>query len=161
MPNAGVAVVIGASVGGLLAARALHDSYGRVILLDRDALPAAPTVRRAVPQGHQLHVLLARGREVMDELFPGLSAELCAAGAPLVDLHGDVHWYNDGYRMRRAPSDLIAVGMTRPALELALRRRVADLPGVEMWPGSEVAALTSTVDKTRITGVQVVADSGG
>jgi 2-polyprenyl-6-methoxyphenol hydroxylase-like FAD-dependent oxidoreductase len=161
MPTAGVAVVIGASVGGLLAARALHDSYGRVIVLDRDALPATPTVRRTVPQGHQLHVLLARGREVMDELFPGLSAELCAAGARLVDLHGDVHWYNDGFRMRRAASELIAVGMTRPALELAIRHRVAALPGVEIRPRSEVVALTSTMDGSRITGVEVVVGSDG
>jgi 2-polyprenyl-6-methoxyphenol hydroxylase-like FAD-dependent oxidoreductase len=39
MSSAGTAVVIGASIGGLLAARALSDSYARVVVLDRDVLP--------------------------------------------------------------------------------------------------------------------------
>lgn len=93
MSSAGTAVVIGASVGGLLAARVLSDCYARVVLLDRDVLPESAAARRGVPQGRQLHVLLSRGKEALDELFPGLSAELNARGAPLVDLHGDVHWY--------------------------------------------------------------------
>lgn len=42
MAPAGRAVVVGASMGGLLAARALSDTYPEVLLLDRDALPAAP-----------------------------------------------------------------------------------------------------------------------
>jgi 2-polyprenyl-6-methoxyphenol hydroxylase-like FAD-dependent oxidoreductase len=143
MPAAGSAVVIGASIGGLLAARVLSDCYERVVLLDRDVLPDQPAARRAVPQGRQLHVLLARGKEALDELFPGLS-----------DLHDDVHWYNDGYRMRRAPSPLIAVGMSRPLLEDTLRARVAALPGVEIRSPVEVLGLTATADGSRVTGVR-------
>ena len=33
------AIVIGASMGGLLAARALADYYGEVTVIERDALP--------------------------------------------------------------------------------------------------------------------------
>ena len=42
------AIVIGASMGGLLAARALTDYYQQVTLLERDTFPA---LRRAHPQG--------------------------------------------------------------------------------------------------------------
>ena len=45
------AVVIGGSMGGLVAARVLADAYERVTVLDRDALPAAPAARKGVPQG--------------------------------------------------------------------------------------------------------------
>jgi 2-polyprenyl-6-methoxyphenol hydroxylase-like FAD-dependent oxidoreductase len=159
MSATGSAVVIGGSIGGLLAARVLSDRYARVVILDRDVLPTVATARRGVPQGRQLHVLLSRGKEALDELFPGLSAELNGRGAPLVDLHGDVHWYNDGQRMLRAPSPLIALGMSRPLLEDALRARIAALPGVEIRSRVEVLGLTA--DAGRITGVRLLAPGGG
>jgi 2-polyprenyl-6-methoxyphenol hydroxylase-like FAD-dependent oxidoreductase len=155
MSTTGTAVVIGGSIGGLLAARVLSDRYARVVVLDRDALPDRATARRGVPQGRQLHVLLWRGKEALDELFPGLSDELHARGAPLVDLHDDVHWYNDGERMRRAPSPLIAVGVSRPLLEDAVRARVVALPRVRVRGEVEVLGLTATADRRRITGVRL------
>src|SRR4051794_3956752 len=45
------AVVIGASMGGLLAARALADYYGEVTVVERDALPDGYEPRKGVPQG--------------------------------------------------------------------------------------------------------------
>ncbi|WP_203743967.1 FAD-dependent oxidoreductase [Actinoplanes cyaneus] len=155
MADEATAVVIGASMGGLLAARALSERFVRVIVIDRDLLPAEPASRRSVPQGRQLHVLLARGRSVLEELFPGLSAQLRDAGAPIVDLHDQVHWYNDGHRMRRAPSDLIGIGVSRPLLEHVIRSRVAALPGVELVPGTEVTGLLTDASGTTVTGVRV------
>lgn len=158
MSATGSAVVIGGSIGGLLAARVLADRYDRVVVLDRDALPDVATARRGVPQGRQLHVLLSRGKQALDELFPGLSAELNGRGAPLVDLHDDVHWYNDGQRMRRAPSPLIALGLSRPLLEDAVRARVTALPGVEIRSRVEVLGLAA--DGGRVTGVRLLAPGG-
>ncbi|MGN9910187.1 FAD-dependent oxidoreductase [Phytohabitans sp. LJ34] len=155
MAAAGTAVVVGASMGGLLAARVLSEAYSKVFVVDRDRLPDDPVARRGVPQGRQLHVLLARGREAFDELFPGLSGELGALGAPLVDLHDEVHWYNDGFRMRRAPSDLIAVGVSRALLEHRVRERVGALPGVELCAPVDVLGLEATSDRRRVTGVRV------
>ena len=65
------AVVLGASVAGLLAARVLADFYGRVTVVERDSLPLDPVNRRGVPQGRLIHALAARGTQVLDELFPG------------------------------------------------------------------------------------------
>lgn len=159
MAGDATAVVIGASMGGLLAARALSEHFARVVVIDRDLLPAAPESRRHVPQDRQLHVLLARGRSVLEELFPGLSAQLRDAGAPIVDLHEQVHWYNDGYRMRRAPSDLIGVGVSRPLLEHVIRTRVAELPGVELVPRTDVTGLLTDAGGTTVTGLQVAPHS--
>jgi 2-polyprenyl-6-methoxyphenol hydroxylase-like FAD-dependent oxidoreductase len=148
------AVVVGGSLGGLLAARVLSETFTRVSIVDRDVLPSAPASRRGVPQGRQLHVLLSRGREALDELFPGLSDELAGIGAPLVDLHGQVHWYNDGHLMRRAPSTLTAVGASRPLLEHCVRARVAALAGVEFLPPAEAVGLLATADRRRVTGLR-------
>jgi 2-polyprenyl-6-methoxyphenol hydroxylase-like FAD-dependent oxidoreductase len=106
-------------------------------------------------------VLLARGRDVLDELFPGLTGELVAAGVPLVDLHEQVDWINNGYLMRRAPSTLKAFGIGRPLLEHTVRTRVAELPGVQFVPECEVLGLLASPNSRRITGVRVQERDGG
>ncbi|WP_432953876.1 FAD-dependent oxidoreductase [Micromonospora haikouensis] len=155
MSRAGNAVVLGASMAGLIAARVLSDAYDSVTLVDRDALPDVAAPRRGVPQSRQLHVLLSRGRAALDDLFDGLSDELHAAGAPLVDLNGQVHWFNDGYLMRRSASDLVGVGVSRPLLERTVRARVEQLPNARFRPPAEATALCSTDDRRRVTGVLV------
>ena len=54
------AVVLGASMGGLLAARVLADHCRSVTVVERDELATEPLNRRGVPQGRQPHALLAR-----------------------------------------------------------------------------------------------------
>jgi 2-polyprenyl-6-methoxyphenol hydroxylase-like FAD-dependent oxidoreductase len=74
----GHAIVIGASMGGLLAARAVAEHYDRVTVIERDGLPEAAEPRKGVPQGRHIHALFARGREGLEQLFPGLTEELVA-----------------------------------------------------------------------------------
>ena len=87
------AVVIGASIAGLLAARVLADSFERVTLIERDAFPATGDGRRGVPQGRHVHGLMARGREILEDLFPGLTDELVHRGAPLGDARVQGRWF--------------------------------------------------------------------
>ena len=79
------AVVLGASMAGLLAARTLADFFDTVTVVERDALPDGAANRRGVPQGRHLHALLARGAQVLEQLFPGLLDELVLDGAPFFD----------------------------------------------------------------------------
>jgi 2-polyprenyl-6-methoxyphenol hydroxylase-like FAD-dependent oxidoreductase len=81
------AVVLGASIGGLLAARVLADHYRSVTIVDRDELDDEATPRRGVPQGRHGHVLLARSSQILAELFPGFADDLAAEGVRGV--HGD------------------------------------------------------------------------
>ena len=96
MPKIGDhAVVVGASMGGLLAARVLADAYQRVTIVDRDPLPERGGDRKGVPQGRHAHALLPRGAQILDELFPGILADLAAAGVPVL---GDLRevWFSVG-----------------------------------------------------------------
>src|ERR1700722_20179595 len=77
------AVVLGASMSGLLAARVLADAYHRVTVVDRDRLPEGAADRRGGPQGAHAHALLPRGAQALEELFPGILAGLAAAGVPV------------------------------------------------------------------------------
>jgi len=79
------AVVLGASMGGLVAARVLADFYDEVTVVERDVLPQVAANRRGVPQGRHVHALLGRGSAVLDELFPAFTVDLIEAGAPVLD----------------------------------------------------------------------------
>ena len=130
------AIVIGASMGGLLAARALADHYEEVTVLERDGLPEAHEPRKGVPQGRHAHGLLARGREVLDRLFPGLSEEMVAQGAVYGDLVDNVRWFNHGVYLLNVPSAMVGLLVSRPMLEDGVRRRLLQLPNVRLAPQS-------------------------
>jgi choline dehydrogenase-like flavoprotein len=95
------AVVIGASMAGLLAARVLADHFRRVTVVERDRLPIGPEPRKGLPQARHVHILLWRGQVILDRLFPGLQGELGQAGAPRVDWIGDARWYSFGGKPRK------------------------------------------------------------
>ena len=149
------AVVIGASVAGLLAASVLSESCERVTVYDRDTLPAQPEHRRGVPQSRQLHALHARGAQALDELLPGFRNEMIVAGAVTADTQADAHWYLDDYLLRPAPSGLEGIALSRPVLEWLIRSRVAKAPNVTITDTTDVAGLM-TADG-RVTGVRVSA----
>jgi flavin-dependent dehydrogenase len=58
------AVVLGASIAGLLTARVFCERFAEVVLLERDVLPERPAARKGTPHAVHPHGLLARGREV-------------------------------------------------------------------------------------------------
>jgi 2-polyprenyl-6-methoxyphenol hydroxylase-like FAD-dependent oxidoreductase len=155
------ALVLGAGIAGLLAARAVAEAYDRVTVVDRDDLPDRPTPRRGVPQGPHAHALLARGRQVLEDLFPGLTADLVADGAPAGDALGDVRLHFDGHRLRHTHSGLTVVSVSRALLEHHVRRRVRALPGVTFAPPSDIVGLSATPDARRIAGARILRRADG
>lgn len=155
-PPAGHAVVIGASMAGLLAARVLADTYQRVTVVDRDALPDAVEHRRGVQQGRHAHALLARGREALEELFPGLTAELVARGALRRDMQGGFRWCNEGHLMRKETSGTDGLLVSRPLLERRIRARVAAVDNVAVVARRHVTGPLASADNHRVTGLRYV-----
>jgi 2-polyprenyl-6-methoxyphenol hydroxylase-like FAD-dependent oxidoreductase len=155
------AVVLGASMAGLLAARVLTDAYAQVTVLDRDQLPEAGTHRRGVPHGRHLHALLAAGQQALEELLPGLTAELVAHGAPAGDVLANGRWYLNGHRLRQAPTGMVALCASRPFLEGHVRGRVRALPNVTFVDACDIVGLATTPDGGRVTGARVRRRAGG
>ncbi|QKW37605.1 hypothetical protein HUT06_29320 [Actinomadura sp. NAK00032] len=145
------AVVVGGSIGGLAAARVLSDRFERVTVIDRDTLPAAPRTRRGVPQGGHAHALLISGRMKLEELFPGLTAELIDGGAVPFDPGHDLLFYQMGALRTRFRSGMLGISLSRAYLEMSVRRRVADLPNVEIRDRTAVGGLLGVAG--RVTGV--------
>jgi 2-polyprenyl-6-methoxyphenol hydroxylase-like FAD-dependent oxidoreductase len=149
----GHALVIGASLAGLLAARVLSERYAEVTLLDRDTWEDRPEPRGGVPHGRHAHGLLARGREVLEELFPGLTDDLVRTGAVAGDLQDQCRWYFAGHALAPGRSGLQGLAVSRPMLEHDVRRRVRALPGVRIETGTAVRGLTVDHIRRRVTGV--------
>src|SRR5690348_5425113 len=149
------AVVIGASVAGLLAARALADSAESVTLMDRDVPPDSPVARKGVPQGKPVHGGLAGGYDVPKSFFPGLADELIAEGSRLSDVGQDVLWFSNGRWRLRCKIGVIGCIQSRPFLEMHIRRRVGQLPNVQQVYNSAVTGFEMDAAKSRVTGVRV------
>ena len=157
--NGGHAVVLGASMAGLVTARVLAERFDRVTVVERDELPASVQHRRGVPQGRHIHALLACGCDDLDELFPGFVAEVVGAGAHLGDVQQHGRWYIGGFRYQQAHSGMRALAVSRPMLEAHVRDRVRALREVEFRQGYDVTGLVA--DAGAVTGVRVAARSGG
>ncbi|MGY4650110.1 FAD-dependent oxidoreductase [Mycobacterium sp. URHB0021] len=153
------AIVVGASIAGLLAARVLADFYDTVILVERDRFADAPQNRRGVPQGRHSHVLMRRGSLAMSELFPGLLEELVASGAPVWE-DGDLTKLDfsvAGHRLARHGrfTDLhstLIYSATRPFVEFHLRRHVLRLSNVQPYQGYDF--IDVLVEDDRICGIR-------
>jgi 2-polyprenyl-6-methoxyphenol hydroxylase-like FAD-dependent oxidoreductase len=163
------ALVLGASMGGLLAARVLSEFFRTVTVIERDELADDPADRRGVPQGRHVHALLPRGAQTLEEFFPGFLDELVAAGAPVWDdgeLSRGFLSYN-GHEVLRSgvlAGDLKATALympSRPLLECHVRRRLQAIENVTIHGGQDVAELTATADHNRVTGVRIVDRAGG
>jgi 2-polyprenyl-6-methoxyphenol hydroxylase-like FAD-dependent oxidoreductase len=154
-------VVLGASMAGLLAAHVLADSYGQVTVIDRDQLPDTPMHRRGVPHGRHLHALAARGQQVLEELFPGLTADLVARGAPAGNLLADARLYLSGHLLRQADTGLVLLCASRPLLEGRVRARVRARPNVTLRDRCDVVGLATTPDGRRVTGARVLRRADG
>ena len=150
------AIVIGASIGGLLAARALADQFEQVTLLERDSFPTAGEQRKGVPQGRHAHGVLARGLQIMEDYFPGLTERLIELGADYGDVSANARWFHEGGYHRPGQSGIHAINISRPRLEAEVRARVLALPNVQVVEGCDVLGLLTTADKTRVTGVRLI-----
>jgi pimeloyl-ACP methyl ester carboxylesterase/2-polyprenyl-6-methoxyphenol hydroxylase-like FAD-dependent oxidoreductase len=155
------AVVIGASVAGLLAARSLTEAYERVTIVDRDALTADLEPRKAVPQGHHPHALLPYGQHCLDALLPGFSSELVAAGAPSCAALEEMRFVIGGHQLARASRGSDAILAGRPFIEGHVRDRVRGLPGVTLIDRCDALGLTTSPDGERVTGVRILRRADG
>ena len=151
------AVVLGASMSGLLAARVLADAYQQVTVVDRDVLPARAADRKGVPQGRHAHALLPRGAQILDELLPGTLAGLVAAGVPVLASPRQL-WFSVGGHLLCRDGQLDQPGYqpSRPFLEAWVRQEVQALPSVSIRDRCEVIGLVTTPARDRVTGARVL-----
>lgn len=151
----GHAVVVGASIAGLCAARILADAFDEVTVIDRDPLPDEPVARRGVPQARQIHILWEGGRTTLEDLFPGYSEELRAGGGVLLDGRRDLSIYSQGDFLAAGTKPFPVYAATRPLYEQLLRRRVSQLEGVRVRASCQFVDYLVDDTATAVTGVAI------
>jgi 2-polyprenyl-6-methoxyphenol hydroxylase-like FAD-dependent oxidoreductase len=160
----GHAVVLGAGIAGLLAARVLSDAYGRITVVERDRLPQTAEPRRGVPQGRQAHLLLPGGTEILDGLFVGLLDHLSAVGVPVVRDFAEFSLAPGGgrpVRLHGPTADPFLCQASRPYLEQHVRDRVRALRNVTVVDECDVADLTVDATRRRVTGMRALRRADG
>lgn len=153
--NGSHALVIGSGIAGLLAARVLLNHFQHVTIVERDSLPEQPQPRPGVPQAVQSHAILVRGQRILEQLFPGLDAELIAAGAISVDWSADALYLSSMGTAPRCPSGLITSMCSRNLLEWAIRRRLGGCDLLQFLEATQVKKLLTDESKSRVIGVQL------
>ena len=156
----GHAIVVGAGIAGLCATRVLADAFDEVTVIDRDPLPDEPVARDGVPQARQIHILWEAGRATLEELFPGYSEELDAAGGVSIDGQRDFYMYSQGGYLAAGSKPFPLHAATRPLYEQLLRRRVSARDNVHLREGCPFIDYLADDAATTVNGV-VVRTQGG
>ena len=162
------AIVLGGSMAGLLAARALSDHYRQVTIVERDELaddtgppdPAAVLrlARRGVPQGLHTHGLLAGGLQALEGMFPGFLAGALERGGLSSDIGDFCDWYVAGVPTLRFQSGLRGLLLSRPELECYVRTLLLARGNVQIKTRTVARGLLG--DMQHVRGVAIVDRDG-
>lgn len=153
--NNHTAIVIGSSMAGLLSARILADYFAQVIIIERDTLPQQPQTRMGVPQANHAHVMLAQGYRILEELFPGIDAELREAGAPRIDWAKEYTLFGFWGFHPHIASDLITHTCSRAFLEWLVRRRLMSFENIKFQEKTQVRGLLTNNQNSQVRGVKL------
>ena len=174
-PLGGRAVVVGGSLAGMLAARAVAPHFDEVLVLERAALGATAEPRMSAPQTFHLHVLLKGGENAMEELVPGFRDAIEASGSVKIHPGRDFHSASELGVARKFETEMRVHGQSRWLLEHCLRERALALTsnltlrtgvtvrGLEYdAEGHELRGLVIEVDGERSAlGCDLVVDASG
>jgi len=154
MAKSSKAIVIGGSMTGMMAARVLSERFDEVVIIERDNVPDEAIARNGVPQGRHLHLLLARGQQVMEELFPGLSDDLSATGAPIMKWGLNGLFVAAGGHSQQFDSGIRSHLTSRISLEHLIRQRLLKMDKINYVTGTQVNHLIE--ESGRITAIEVM-----
>lgn len=147
------ALILGGGLAGTLAASVASRLADTVTVVDRDHFPDEPGVRKGVPQARHTHAMVSGGILALEELMPGVAAELHEAGAQHLDIPGRYLALGPNGWFPRYDSGHYVVGCSRALLDWTLRARLAAATNVTYLEGTDVLGLTG--DAERVTGAKL------
>jgi len=135
------AIVVGGSIAGMSAARALSDFADEVVVVDRDEFPSESSHRAGAPQSRHAHALLDRGQQELEALFPGFIARMNAAGAHTLDPGLDVAVHRKWGWQDVGTNDTRLLWASRNLLEFTVRGLLREHPRVKLLERTRVLGL--------------------
>ncbi|MGG4047380.1 FAD-dependent oxidoreductase [Paenibacillus favisporus] len=150
--NTSKAIVIGGGMAGLMTARVLSEQFKEVLIVENDAYPTGPDVRPGTPQAFHPHRFTARGKAVIERLFPGYEQDMIANGCPS-SLNKNAYFMNQ-YGTLEMKYDRDDLKFSRALLEWVIRQRTAVISNVKFLTKHQVTGLLTSPDGTEVMGVQ-------
>ena len=149
------ALVIGGSLAGLCAARALSESFERVTVLERDTYPTDATDRPGVPHGRSFHHLRQRGLLELEGLFPGFQLLMRTRGAAELEMGVNFAVLTaEGWTLPRAKFSRPTLQASRALMDATVRDLCAKIPNITTRQRTLVTGLSiRTGDPPRCDGV--------
>lgn len=147
------AIVIGGGIAGLLATRVLTEQFEQVLLIERDHYPDDPIFRAGAPQGRHVHIMLLRGQQAIEELFPGITKDLLEQGAIEYDFMQEFAAHYPSGWLPRNRSSLKGYSCTRLLIEWQIRQKLLQNERVQIIEGHEVTNLLASNDARSVQGV--------
>ncbi|MEE4662470.1 FAD-dependent monooxygenase [Pseudomonas alliivorans] len=149
------AVVIGGSVTGCLTAAVLARRFERVTVIEKGDFYDETGPRQSIPQEHHVHLLLLRGKQIIEGIFPGILSALEEGGAQVADLGHDVKWFQGGRWKNRYRSGINAHYCSRRLIDNQLRRCLKSVPQVDILSGTRATRIefAGDSDQRHVRGV--------
>ncbi len=143
------ALVIGASISGLVTAHILSQYFAQVTIIERDKLPDTIDVRAGLPQARHLHLLLMRGARELESLLPGISQALVDHGAQDIDLMNDYRYLMAGGWAKPHQSTHRTISASRPLYDWVLLQRLRQNPKIRIETQTDVLSLVGDMRHVR------------
>jgi flavin-dependent dehydrogenase len=151
----GRAVVIGGSIAGLTAARVLSDHFDKVTVIERGEMADGIDFPKGVPQARHPHILLIRGEQILEDLFPGIGQDLIDGGASRLNFGRDLKLRFPSGWLPHYETTLEATATSRRLLDYTVYRRVSETQNISFKPNSEVVSICTDEDNRHVIGVQI------
>ncbi|HEU5271683.1 MAG TPA: FAD-dependent monooxygenase [Jatrophihabitans sp.] len=147
------AVVLGGGLAGVLVASALAGYFDRITVVESGSYPAGPVARPGLPQAYHSHVLVTGGEQALEELLPGIVAELLAHGAERRGLSSGTLMLNSDGWLRRCTTGSGLLSCSRWLLDHVVRSRALADGAISVRESTVVQGLAG--DASGIAGVLV------
>ncbi|PGM62522.1 glutamate synthase [Bacillus cereus] len=149
------AIVIGGSMAGKFAAKALSTSFKEVIIIEADERWDGKSSRKRVPQSNQPHVLLKGGENAIEELFPNITNELIEAGSIINNFTRDLKWHQFGLWKQPFIGEVHMIQQSRPLLEWHIQKRIHQISNITIKYETLVKGLLVDAKLNKVCGVKV------
>ncbi|MEB9410045.1 FAD-dependent oxidoreductase [Bacillus sp. 007/AIA-02/001] len=149
------AIVIGGSMAGKFAAKALSTSFKEVIIIEADERWDGKSSRKRVPQSNHPHVLLKGGENAIEELFPNITNELIEAGSIINNFTRDLKWHQFGLWKQPFIGEVHMIQQSRPLLEWHIQKRIHQISNITIKYETLVKELLVDAKLNKVCGVKV------
>ncbi len=151
----GRAVVIGGSIAGLTAARILTNHFDKVTVIERGEFADGLDFPKGVPQARHPHILLIRGQQILEELFPGFGQDLIDGGAGSLNFGRDLEMRFPNGWLPHYETELQATAASRRLLDHTVYQRLSENPKVIFKANCNVVSICTDDNNERVIGVQI------